>query len=282
MKVILLQEVKGRGGEGDVIDVARGYAVNYLYPRNIAVEATKGNLKQLEARRHNIEKRETQRIDTADKLLDALNEKAVVIKARVGEEGQLFGSVTTMQIAEAVAEQIGAVIDRKKIDLRAAIKSVGEHSATVAIYRDIKATLKVLVVDEKAETAEEAAAEEVAAEEVAAAEIVAAAAAEEIAVEFAVEAAVEAAAEEIAAEFAVEAAAEIIVAEAIANEAAAEAIEESVEAAIAEAEAAEADVVAEAEATGAEAIAAAEAAAAADVAIAAAAEAEVEAGRPQD
>ncbi|MDR0500253.1 MAG: 50S ribosomal protein L9 [Coriobacteriales bacterium] len=150
MKVILLEEVKGQGGEGDVIDVARGYAENFLLPQKKAVHATKGNLKQLEARKHNIQKRESQRLDTADKLVEALNEKSVTIKAKVGEEGQLFGSVTTTQIAAAIAEQIGADIDRKKIDLHTAIKTAGEHTATISIYRDVKAVLTIVVADEKA------------------------------------------------------------------------------------------------------------------------------------
>ena len=156
MKVILLQELHGRGGEGDVIEVANGYAVNYLLPKKIAIEATAGNRKQLELRRHNIAKREAERLDTADKLLAALEGKAVQIPAKVGEEGQLFGSVTTIQIAEALAALYDITVDRKQIDLKKPIKTVGEHSAIVSIYRDIKATVRVLVVDEKAAPASDA------------------------------------------------------------------------------------------------------------------------------
>jgi large subunit ribosomal protein L9 len=149
MKVILLQELRGRGGEGDVVEVARGFAVNYLFPQNIAIEATKGNLKQLELRKHNIAKREAGRLDTADKLFNALNEQRVVIAARVGEEGQLFGSVTAQQIADAISAHFGVDIDRKKIDLRTAIKTAGDHSVAVSIYRDVKAVVIIEVVDEK-------------------------------------------------------------------------------------------------------------------------------------
>ena len=85
MKVILLQELKGRGGEGDVVEVARGFAVNYLLPRKVAIEATSGNLKQLEQRRHNIQKREEQRIGDAESMRSALDGKAVTIVAKVGE-----------------------------------------------------------------------------------------------------------------------------------------------------------------------------------------------------
>jgi large subunit ribosomal protein L9 len=150
MKVILLQELKGQGGEGDVVEVKRGYAVNYLLPNKIATQATKGNLKQLELRKHNIAKREAERLDTADKVLAALNEKTLVIPARVGEEGQLFGSVTTQQIAEKLQEAYGIDVDRRKIDQHAPIKTAGEHTVTVSIYRDVKAIVKIEVVDEKA------------------------------------------------------------------------------------------------------------------------------------
>ncbi|MCL2807212.1 MAG: 50S ribosomal protein L9 [Coriobacteriia bacterium] len=156
MKVILLQEIKGRGGEGDVIEVKRGYAVNYLFPQKMAIEASKGNLKQLELRKHNIAKREEERLDNADKIQTALANKVLVIGARVGEEGQLFGSVTTQQIAEKLALDMGLEIDRRKLDLQAPIKTAGEHSVTVTIYRDIKAILTVEVVSEESLIKEEA------------------------------------------------------------------------------------------------------------------------------
>lgn len=165
MKVILLGEVKGKGGEGDVVDVAAGFANNYLLPRGLAEKATPGNLKQLEMRRKNIEKRELARTTDANKLFDALNDKEVVIPAKVGEEGQLFGSVTTAMLADAIKEQIGVEVDRRKIDLRNAIKMVGVHQFSISIYREIRADLSVKVVDEEnpegeSEDAEEAEADE--------------------------------------------------------------------------------------------------------------------------
>jgi large subunit ribosomal protein L9 len=149
MKVILLEELKGRGGEGDVIDVSTGYAVNFLLPRKIAITATKGNLKQLELRKHNIAKREETRLDSADKLMAALEGQTVRIGAKVGEEGQLFGSVTPAQVAEAINGKFGTEIDRKRIDLHGVIKTAGEHSATISVYRELKATITIEVVDEK-------------------------------------------------------------------------------------------------------------------------------------
>jgi len=157
MKVILLQEIKGQGGEGDVVDVKRGYAVNYLFPQKLAIQANPGNLKQLELRKHNIAKRETERLDSADKIQAALADRVFVIAARVGEEGQLFGSVTTQQIADKLSEELGLEIDRKKIDLHTPIKTAGEHSVTASVYRDIKAVFTVNVVSDVELANEEAA-----------------------------------------------------------------------------------------------------------------------------
>ncbi len=151
MKVILLKELKGRGGEGDVVDVAQGFAVNYLLPQGIALKATKGELKQLEQRRGNIAKRELARTTDADTIREALDGKTVSISVKVGEEGQLFGSVTPTMIAQAIVEQIGVNVDRKKIDLGRPIKVAGLHQVSVAIYREIKATINVKVIDEGGE-----------------------------------------------------------------------------------------------------------------------------------
>ncbi len=150
MKVILLQELKGRGGEGDVIEVARGFAVNYLLPRKIAIEASAGNLKQLEQRRHNIEKRESQRVGDAEALRTALDGKTVTVVAKVGEEGRLFGSVTSLMLEEAIREQLGVEVDRRKIATHGHIKEAGPHDFDVTVYRDIKALMTVDVVGEGA------------------------------------------------------------------------------------------------------------------------------------
>ena len=170
MKVILLTELKGKGGEGDVVDVADGFANNYLFPQKIAVPATKGNLKQLEQRKHNIATREETRLADAQKLKDQLEALTVQVEARVGEEGVLFGSVTAHMIADALKEAHGIEIDRRRIDLKNPIKVAGEHEVVVSIYRDIKTTLAIVVgsaesfaVAEEApevEEAEEAPAEE--------------------------------------------------------------------------------------------------------------------------
>ena len=160
MKVILLGELRGKGGEGDVVDVAQGYAENYLFPNRMAIAATPGNIKQLEERRHNIAKREERRIADAEATKAALDGKRVLINVKVGEEGQLYGSVTTAMIAEAVEAQLGVIIDRKRIERTAAIKTAGEHEVTVNLYREINAQLGLLVGDGTQAPAEEAPAAE--------------------------------------------------------------------------------------------------------------------------
>ncbi len=169
MKVILLQELKGKGGEGDVIDVAQGFADNYLLPQGIAIKATKGNLKQLEQRMHNIKKREVARLENADEMQKALDGKVIQIIAKVGEDGQLFGSITPAMIAEAIKDQHGIEIDRKKIDVRKTIKTAGDHVAQISVYREIKAEIQVSVKSEEM-LAEEAAAAQAAEEAAKAAE----------------------------------------------------------------------------------------------------------------
>ena len=171
MKVILLGELRGKGGEGDVVDVAQGFAENYLYPQRIAIPATKGNLKQLEERRHNIAKREEKRLADAAALKETLEGKAITVDARIGEEGQLFGSVTAANIADAIKKQLEVEVDRKRIGRSQGIKVAGRHEIEINLYRDINATVVVLVgvteeeiaaaeAEEAAEEAVEEAAEE--------------------------------------------------------------------------------------------------------------------------
>ena len=145
MKVILLSELKGKGGEGDIVEVADGHANNYLFPQKIAVPATKGNLKQLEQRKHNIASREATRIEDAEALKAKLDELNVKVAARVGEEGVLFGSVTAAMIADALKEAEGIEIDRRRIDLKNPIKTAGTHEVGVSLYRDIKSNLSIMV-----------------------------------------------------------------------------------------------------------------------------------------
>ena len=160
MKVILLDEIKGKGGEGDIVEVAQGFAENYLFPKKLAVAATKGNIKQLDQRRNNIAKREAVRIANAEATKAALDGKQVTVDVKVGEEGVLFGSVTAAMVAEAVNAQLGVDVDRKRVELGKPIKVSGAHAVAISLYREVKAEVIVLVgvdaVEEEAAPAEEA------------------------------------------------------------------------------------------------------------------------------
>ena len=160
MKVILLEELRGKGGEGDIVEVAQGFAENFLFPNQKAQPATPGNIKQLEQRRKNIEKREAERIAKAEALKAAIDGKSVTVDAKIGEEGQLFGSVTAAMVAAALEAQLGTEVDRKRVGRGNGIKSVGAHKVPGNFYRDITAEVTVLV----GVTAEEAKAEEAAEE----------------------------------------------------------------------------------------------------------------------
>ncbi len=178
MKVILTTDVKGRGKEGDVIEVARGFAANYLLPREMAIQATPGNLKQLEARMHNIHKREAAKRGDAEGLAAKIAGKALVIEAKAGDGGKLFGSVTSGMVADALGAQLGVDVDRKRLDLHGHIKTVGEHTIDVRIYEDVTAQLVLTVIPVGGEVpaaapAVEKAPEEAEAETVAEADVVA-------------------------------------------------------------------------------------------------------------
>jgi large subunit ribosomal protein L9 len=147
MKVILTQDVEGRGRTGDVLDVAQGYAVNYLLPRSLAIQATKGELKQLENRRAKLEREENARLAAAEQLKEKLEAESVTIEANAGEEGKLYGSVTSANIAEAVSIQLELAIDKKDIELEEPIKELGEHKTVVRVYPGVDATLTVDVVE---------------------------------------------------------------------------------------------------------------------------------------
>lgn len=157
MKVILLKELRGRGGEGDIIEVSRGFANNYLLTQGYAVQATPGNLKQLEQRKRNIEKREEVRIADANALVEKLNGATVKVDAQVGEEGQLFGSVTAPMIADAIKNALDVEVDRRRIELGKPIKQVGTYPVDINVYRTIKATVNVVIEGDDVAEAEAAA-----------------------------------------------------------------------------------------------------------------------------
>ena len=142
MQLILKQTVDNLGEEGDVVKVKPGYGRNYLLPQGMALVASKGNLAQLAIAKVAIEARRKQQRDEAEALAQKLAGTVITIEKRVGDENKLYGSVTSSDLADKLAEQ-GLVIDRRKIVLDEPIKTVGEHTVTVKVGYQVTAKLKV-------------------------------------------------------------------------------------------------------------------------------------------
>lgn len=147
MKVILTQDMDSLGLAGEIVDVARGYARNYLIPQKIALNATEDNIKRTESQRKNIEVKRIKLKEDAQKVKERLAEVTITIAQKVGEEDKLYGSVTSMNIADELEKQ-GITIDRRKIILDKPIKSLGEFSVPVKVHPQVTASIKVTVVPE--------------------------------------------------------------------------------------------------------------------------------------
>ncbi len=143
MKVILLEEVKGTGKKGQIIEASDGHARNFLIPRKLAIEATKANLDQLEQKRKSEEHKRQVELLEAQKLAGELKEKTVIVSVKSGDNGKLFGSVTNKEIAVALEEQTGLKIDKKKIILDEPIKSVGVKKVEIKLPQNVSAFLNV-------------------------------------------------------------------------------------------------------------------------------------------
>ena len=148
MKVILLKDVKGSGKAGDTLNVADGYARNFLIARGLAVEANAKNLNDLAGKKaseqHKID------VETADNkaIAEKIKDKEVVIKAKAGQGGKLFGTITAGVVADALKEQFGVDVDKKKINLSADIKAFGDFTANVKMTHGVSCGIKVKVVEE--------------------------------------------------------------------------------------------------------------------------------------
>ncbi len=148
MKVILLKDVKSIGTKGDVKEVSVGYAQNFLLKNNLAVEATPGNISRLEGQKNRVAKDAAEELAEAKVLKEQIDEITVEMKAKSGEGGRLFGSITTKQIAEALNKTEGIKVDRRKMELPDAIRALGFTNVPIRIHPDVTATLKVHVVEE--------------------------------------------------------------------------------------------------------------------------------------
>jgi large subunit ribosomal protein L9 len=146
MRIVLRDDVDNLGKKGEIVDVADGYARNYLVPRGLALKASSGSQKQADAMKRNREARQRRDREGAQALAAQFEGRTITIKARAGGEGRLFGSVTANDIAEAVQEQTGADIDRRKLTLDEPLKELGGVDLQVRLHPDVVATIHVEVV----------------------------------------------------------------------------------------------------------------------------------------
>lgn len=150
MELLLKDDIENLGVRGELVKVRAGYGRNYLLPRGLAIQATPANIKRIELQRRSLMKKEAVERDSATGQADLLREVTLEFSRKVGEHGLLYGSVTSMDIAQALAEK-GYEIDRKRIQLRDPIKETGDYEVTVKLHREVTAILKVIVQKEAAE-----------------------------------------------------------------------------------------------------------------------------------
>ena len=148
MKVILLEDVKSLGKKGEVVNVSDGYARNMILPKKLGLEATPKNLNDLKLQKNNEKKVAQENLDAAKELAAELSAGKVELAIKVGEGGRTFGSVSSKEIAVAVKDQMQLDIDKKKIQLKESIKSLGTHIVTVKLHPEVSAELKVVVKEE--------------------------------------------------------------------------------------------------------------------------------------
>ena len=147
MKVILLQDVKALGKKGTVVEASEGYARNFLLPKKLGVPATAENLNTLKLKKANEDRIAAAQLAEAKELAAKVEAASVTVKIKGGENGKTYGSVSTKEIAEAVKEQLGLEIDKKKIVLPETIKAFGTYEAAVKLHREVQAKLSVKVTE---------------------------------------------------------------------------------------------------------------------------------------
>ena len=148
MKVILLQDVKSLGKEGEIVNVDDGYARNFIIPKKLGVEANSRNMNDLKLKKSNEEKIAKENKEAAEKLAGELKAGQVALKIKVGEGGKAFGSVSAKEIAAAVKNQMGLDVDKKKIQLKETLKTLGTHMVPVKLHPEVTAELKVEIGEE--------------------------------------------------------------------------------------------------------------------------------------
>ena len=148
MKVILLKDVKGSGKAGDTLNVADGYARNFLIAKGFAIEATAKNMNDLAGKKASAQHKLDVEKAENEKIASKLDGKEIIIKAKAGQGGKLFGAVTSSTVADAVKTQFSQAIDKKKINLSSEIKGYGEFTAVIKMSQGVSCTIKIKVVEE--------------------------------------------------------------------------------------------------------------------------------------
>ena len=146
MKVILLGDVKALGKKGDVVEVAEGYARNFLLPRNLASEANKGALAAHADQKRANEKKEAQSLADAKDLANKIEQTKLAVKAKAGGNGKLFGAVTNADVADAIHDALSVAVDKHKIEIKSQIKALGAYPVEVKLHKNVvaKATINVV------------------------------------------------------------------------------------------------------------------------------------------
>lgn len=145
MKVILLQDVKSVGKKGELVNVSDGYARNFILKKNLGVEATSKNLNDLKLQKQNDEKMATEALANAEAFAKELQTKSVEVAIKAGQDGRVFGSVSTKEIAKAAKEQLSYDLDKKKMQLKEPIKNIGTYMVPIRLHQKVTAELKVIV-----------------------------------------------------------------------------------------------------------------------------------------
>ena len=148
MQIILQEDIEKLGHRGDVVTVKPGYARNFLLPRKLAIEASTGNMKALERIRGALAKKTATELDAAQKQAELLGAAALKFARKTGENDQMFGSVTTADIAEGLAKE-GFKIDKRQVQLPEPIKALGEYAVTIKVFRDVTASVRATVEKEQ-------------------------------------------------------------------------------------------------------------------------------------
>lgn len=145
MKVILLEDVKSLGKKGEIVNVNDGYARNFILPKKLGLETTSKNLNDLKLQKQNDEKVAQEKLDAAKALAEEIKEKSITVKIQAGVEGKVFGSISSKEIATEAKKQLNMDIDKKKIVIPDAIKSLGTYNVNIKLHKDVTATLAVKV-----------------------------------------------------------------------------------------------------------------------------------------